>query len=345
MRKLQAVMMAAVLASVGVVQAASNKDNQKVWDDAMAVARTGPVDVPLLDQAVLHLPAGEVFVPQPQADKLLNSFGNPGTNPEMPGIVLPRDPKATWIMPVRFHKAGYIKDDEARTWDAQAMLRSLSQGTEEQNQERAKAGVPSLEVVGWSEPPRYESAQQRLVWALTSHVVGDKPEAPNNVNYNTYALGREGYFSMNMVTTEPELPRLKAVAQQQIAALEYNAGKRYADFDPKTDRVAGYGLVGMVVGAVDHRQSFIAQAVAFGRQYAAAILAALVVLAGVVLALRRRKPAPAAVAAASSTSPVAPVLENTVAEPAVAGSAPPVPPVDLDLGDGSTTPGAPHGAA
>ena len=197
-----------------------------MWDDVAQAAKQGPVDVPLSDEAVLHVPAGEVFVPQPQADRLLNLFGNPGSNPEMPGLILPRDPKANWFMPVRFHKAGYIKDDDAKTWNADDMLKSFKDGTEEQNKEREKAGEPGLEIVGWSETPRYDAAKQRLVWAMTSREIGAKPDAPLNVNYNTYALGRDGYFSMNMVTSLAELPALKPVAEQQLAALEYNAGKQ-----------------------------------------------------------------------------------------------------------------------
>ncbi len=338
MRKLIGVLAAAAIASfAGGAQAASGTESQKVWDAAMAAAKTGPVDVPLFDQAVLHLPAGEVFVPQPQADKLLNSIGNPGANPEMPGVILPRDPKATWIMAVRFHKAGYIKDDDASTWDVDAMLRSLRLGTEEQNKERAKLGEPTLEVVGWSEPPHYDATQQHLVWAITSTIIGDKPDPAPQVNYNTFALGRQGYFSMNMVTALSELPRLTPVAQQQLAALEYNAGKHYAEFDPKTDRVAGYGLVGLVVGAVDHKESFVAQAVAFVQEYAALIFAALVVLAGVVIALRRRRPEPAPAPVASlAVPPAAPGFVNTVAE------APAGPAVDLDLGEGPSAPAAPR---
>ena len=293
MRKLIGMVTGAALAGlVGAAQAAG-EDNQKIWDAAMAVAKAGPVDVPLADQAVLHLPAAEVFVPQPQADKLLNSFGNPGSDPEMLGLILPRDPRATWAMPVRFHKSGFIKDDDARTWDAAAMLRSLRVGTEEQNRDREKAGVPSLDVTGWSEPPQYDAGRQRLVWAMTASVIGAKPDAPQGVNYNTYALGREGYFSLVMLTALAELPALKPVADRQIAALEYNAGKRYADFDPKTDRVAGYGLVGLVVGAADHKDSAVARTLVFVRQYAGVIIAGLAVLAAVAIVLRRRRPAAA----------------------------------------------------
>lgn len=288
MRKLIGVLAATMASLAGGAQAAG-EDNQKVWDEAMAVAKAGPLDVPLAGQAVLHLPAAEVFVPQPQADKLLDSFGNPGSDPEMLGLILPRDPRATWAMPVRFHKSGFIKDDDARTWDATAMLRSLRMGTEDQNKDRRKAGMPALEVTGWSEPPQYDATRQQLAWAMTASVVGARPDAPQSVNYNTYALGREGYFGLNMLTALSELPALKPVADRQIAALEYDAGKRYADFDPKTDRVAGYGLVGLVVGAADHKESIVAQAVAFVRQYPAVIVAAFAVLAAVVLALRRRR--------------------------------------------------------
>ena len=292
MRKLIGVMTAAAMACLaGVAHAAAGEDNQKVWDEAMAVARVGPIDVPLADQAVLHLPAAEVFVPQPQADKLLASFGNPVADPEMLGVILPRDPRATWAMPVRFHKSGFIKDDDARTWDADAMLRSLRLGTEEQNKDREKAGIPGLAVTGWSEAPRYDATQQRLVWAMTASVVGARPDAPQNVNYNTFALGRQGYFSLVMLTALPDLPALEPVADRQIAALEYNSGKRYADFDPKTDRVAGYGLVGLVLGAADHKESAVAQAVEIVRQHAGPIIAALGVLAAIVtvMALRRRR--------------------------------------------------------
>ena len=334
MRKLIGVVAAAGLAGLaGCCHAAAGDDTQKVWDEAMAVAKAGPIDVPLADQAVLHLPAAEVYVPQPQADKLLASFGNPVADPEMLGVILPRDPRATWAMPVRFHKSGFIKDDDARTWDADAMLSSLRHGTEEQNKAREKAGMPGLEVTGWSQPPRYDAARQRLVWAMTASVAGAAPDAPQHVNYNTFALGRQGYFSLDMLAALADLPALVPVADRQIAALEYNSGKRYADFDPKVDRVAGYGLVGLVVGAADHKDSVVAQAVAFARRYAAPIIAALAVLGALVLATRRRTPA-------SKTPPSAEgAFAPTLAE---SPAGPPVPVVDLELGDTPALPPPPH---
>jgi uncharacterized membrane-anchored protein len=342
MRKMQGLTTAASVATVllGFVAAAnavpSEAEQRKVWDDVAAVARKGPVDVPLIDEAVLHVPEGEVFVPQPQADRLLNMFGNPGTNPEMPGLILPRDPKANWFMPVRFHKAGYIKDDDAKSWDADEMLKSFKDGTAEQNKEREKAGEPGMEIVGWSEPPRYDASKQRLVWAMTSRELGARPDAPLDVNYNTYALGRDGYFSLNMVTTLAELKDLKPVAEQQLAALDYNAGKHYADFDAKTDHVAEYGLAALVVGVAAHKLGFIALALAFLAKFAKVIFIAVAVAGGGMMRFFKRTPK----AVPAATAPATPGFVNTVAESPVGHAAP----VDVDVGDSAGTPPTRHGA-
>ena len=276
--------------AVGVAMAVPTQAEQaRLWDDVGRVAVKGPADVALLDQAVLHVPAGEIFVPQPQADQLLELFGNPGSNPDMPGLILPRDPKANWIMPVRFQAVGYIKDDDARTWSADEMLKSLETGTEEQNRARQKAGVPAMDVIGWSEAPRYDATTHRLAWALSSRVAGARDDAPPQVNFNTDALGRDGYFMMNLVATLPDLPALKPVAEQQLAALEFKPGKRYADFDAKTDRVAGYGLSSLIVGITQPRLGFIPAAQAFAAQSMKALVVAAVVLVAVLFVFVRRK--------------------------------------------------------
>jgi uncharacterized membrane-anchored protein len=330
-------MAAAWLGLAGAASAEPSQDEQRaVWDDVAQAAKKGPVDVPLVDEAVLHVPAGEVFVPQPQADKLLNLFGNPGSNPEMPGLILPRDPKSTWFMTVHFQKAGYIKDDDAKTWDADEMLKSFKDGTEEQNKEREKLGEPGMEIIGWSEAPRYDSARQRLVWAMTSREIGAKADAPQTVNYNTYALGRDGYFSMNLVTTLPELPALKPVAEQQLAALEFNAGRRYADFDAKSDHVAEYGLAALVVGVAAHKLGFIALAGAFLLKFAKVIFIGLALLGGSVTRFFKRKPKPVPAAAIPNAVAPQPAFVNTVADAPAASAA--------DLGDPAVPPKSPHGA-
>ena len=315
MRKLRGWMAAAaalvLLPLAGTAGAAPTESEQRqVWDDVGRAALKGPVDVPLLDEAVLHVPAGEVFVPQPQADALLNLFGNPGRNPDMPGLLLPRDPKASWYMPVRFHNTGYIRDDDVSTWNADEMLRFYRDGTEEQNKERARQGLPGLAVEGWSEPPRYDAARQRLVWAMTSREIGARPDAQRLVNYNAFALGRDGYVSMNLVAKVDDLPALRPLAEQQLAALEYNPGKRYADFNASTDRIAGFGVGALVVDVAAQKVGFAARALGYlahsGRLLMIGGVALVVLLAAIAVARVSRRRRPAA---------NAPVFANTVAEP------------------------------
>jgi uncharacterized membrane-anchored protein len=309
------------------VAAPTQAEQTRVWDDVGRAAIKGPADVPLLDEAVLHVPAGEIFVPQPQADRLLGLFGNPGNNPDMPGLILPRDPRATWFMPVRFQAVGYIKDDDARTWNADEMLQSLKAGTDEQNRDREKAGMPTMHVLGWSEPPRYDASTHRLAWALTSRAVGAKDGDPPLVNYDTYALGRDGYFTLNLVTTLADLPALKPVAEQQVAALDFDIGKRYADFDARTDRVAAYGLASLVVGTTQPGMGSAPAAHGSTRQLMTYLLPALALLLAAGLVFLRRRPRPEPAPPAPAPAPAG--FVNTVAD--VPG--PPASALDLDLGE------------
>ena len=64
---------------------------------------------------------------------------------------------------------------------------------------RAEAGR-EMEIVGWVERPLYDPATHRLVWSMESKDKGAPDTEERGVNYNTYALGREGYVSMNLVT-------------------------------------------------------------------------------------------------------------------------------------------------
>jgi uncharacterized membrane-anchored protein len=269
--------------------APNDEQRRQAVADAQAAAKTGPADIALADQAVLRLPVGHQFVPQPQATRLLNAMGNPGNDPRLQGLIFP-DGSEGWFMTVRYEAAGYVKDDDAREWNADELLKSYREGTEASNDERVKLGVPAIEIIGWAEKPAYDAATHRLVWAMSSRDKGAPADAPQGVNYNTYALGREGYFSLNLVTGLADLPQHKEAAHTMLAALAYNEGKRYADFDAKTDHVAAYGLAALVVGVAAKKLGLIALGVAFFAKFAKVILLGLALLgAGFVKLFGKRK--------------------------------------------------------
>lgn len=250
------ILFVAVLSSVGhaLAQAPKSVDPQieirAATQAAIDVAQAGPRDVALLDQAVLKLPRGYYFVPMPQAGRLLQAYGN-RTSDSLRGMVWgPGGPDSDWTGIVRYIKSGYIKDDDARDWNAAELLESLRSGTEENNKDRRARGLPEMEVLGWIEPPTYDARSHRLVWSLSSRNKGEPADAEKSVNYNTYALGREGYVSLNLITGANVIEQYKPVARELLASLEYNQGKRYEDFNPSTDRVAEFGLAALVGGAV-----------------------------------------------------------------------------------------------
>ena len=54
---------------------------------------------------------------------------------------------------IRYIKEGYIKDDDAKDWNADDLLKNITEGVEQANQDRVARGFPEMQVVGWVEPP------------------------------------------------------------------------------------------------------------------------------------------------------------------------------------------------
>ncbi|MFX1680048.1 DUF2167 domain-containing protein [Mitsuaria sp. CC2] len=289
LRALTFALFGAMFVATGPASAQSGENEfAKVLVAAQNDIVKGPQDVKLSSQAVLHLPEGKVYVPQPHAAKLMRAMGNPGDYSDLEGVVFPRG-DGDWFATLRFEKSGYIKDDDAKHWDSADMLKSFKEGTEASNDERKKMGGRALEITGWAQEPTYAADSHRLVWAMKSREVGAPANEPQGVNYNTYALGREGYMSLNLVTGLDELPKYKGDAQQLLGALEFNDGKRYADFNSSTDKVAEYGLAALVLGVGAKKLGLLAVIGAFFLKFAKIIILAVVGFGGAFMKLFGRK--------------------------------------------------------
>ena len=241
-------------------------EQEAAFKAARAVQKTGPADIALRDQAHLKLPAGYIWVPTPAAAQLMHSMGN-RTDDTFIGAIFPANDDADWMAVVKFVKEGYIKDDDAKDWNADDLLKSLKEGTEAANEERAKRGIPSIEVTGWAQKPQYDAASHRLVWSALSQRKGST-DGNQGVNYNTYALGREGYLSLNLITNAKDLDKYKPDASKLLGAIQYDDGKKYADFNSSTDKVAAYGLAALVAGAAVKKLGLFAIVAAFLAKFA-----------------------------------------------------------------------------
>jgi uncharacterized membrane-anchored protein len=228
---------------------------------AEAAMTKGPADIKLADQAVIKIPKGHTFIPPAEAGRLLKVMGNRAGDGLL-GLVMPLGSEE-WFVVARNIKAGYIKDDDARDWKADEMLASIKEGTEETNKERRSRGIREVDIIGWVQPPTYDAATHRLLWSLSSKEKGAKDTDNAGINYNTYALGRDGYISLNLVTSLKSIERDRPVAHNLLAALDFNDGKRYSDFNSSTDKVAEYGLAALVAGVAAKKLGLLAMAGVF----------------------------------------------------------------------------------
>jgi len=207
-------------------------------DDEPSRWQQGPASIDLGHEITLELTPAYGFLPKEFAAKALEANGS-FYNENLLGIVAGADHSVDWFAVIRFEDEGYVKDDEEI--DADELLEGMREGNEEANKERKTRGFNALKLEGWSDPPHYDKAKHHLVWAL---IVSD-PEG-KSVNYNTRILGRKGFISVNLVTDPEKLGAFKAHATALLTGTRFKQGARYEDFNSDTDKVAEYGLAGLV---------------------------------------------------------------------------------------------------
>jgi uncharacterized membrane-anchored protein len=200
----------------------------------------GPKAIDLGHGAKLDLPESHAFLAMPEAGKLMEKMGNL-YNEDLLGLVVSKNDADEYIVTLRYEESGYIKDDEEL--DGKELLESIQEGEEEYNEERKKLGFTAIHAAGWDEEPHYDKRKHELIWGL-------RIEASDggSINYNTRILGRNGFISLNLVTDKQHLAEYKPAGALLLSKTAFESGKRYADFNSSTDKVAEYGLTGLVLG-------------------------------------------------------------------------------------------------
>lgn len=270
-------------------QAAANKTEQEAaWAAADKVAQRGPKDIKLIDQGTLALPEGYVFIPKDEANRIRHAWGG-FADPELIGMVFSDKSNEEWYALIDFTKEGYIRDDDAKDWNADELLTTLKDGTESGNEDRIARGFPPLAVTGWIEVPQYDSGTHRLVWSAKV-VEKNNPADKGSANYKTFALGREGYVGLNLITSTATVEGDKTYARELLNSISYSPGKRYEDFNESTDHVAEYGLAALVAGVAAKKLGLIAIAGAFVLKFAKVFIIGFGVFGVALAKLFRRKP-------------------------------------------------------
>jgi len=200
----------------------------------------GPKPLDLGHGVKLDLPDGYAFLAQPDAGKLMEKMGNLH-NEDMLGLIVSKDENAEYIVTIDFEDSGHIKDDESL--DGKELLESIREGEEDYNEERKKLGFSAIHAAGWDEEPHYDKQKHQLIWGLNV-----ESSDGGSINYNTRILGRTGFVSLNLLTDKQHLAEYKPAGALLLSKTAFEPGKRYEDFNASTDKVAEYGLTGLVLG-------------------------------------------------------------------------------------------------
>lgn len=214
--------------------------------------QTGPIS--LLDgQATLNTSTNLRYLNAQEArNVIVNDWGNPPESAtDVQGLIVPVgqdiNSRGSWAVVVTEAQDGHVKDNDAAKINYDKLLNELRSGEAEDNAAREKAGYPTAHLVGWADTPRYDASTHKMYWAKDLEFKSPGEARPGHtLNYAVRVLGRDNVLELNAVAGLEQLPQVKQGMQSVLQQVSFNAGHRYEDFDASTDRVAEYGIAGLL---------------------------------------------------------------------------------------------------
>ena len=202
--------------------------------------------------ASIQVPEGFKYLGPEDSERVLTDiWGNPPSDGENKswGMLFPTNGSpladSSFAINITYAPEGYIKDDDAKDLDYDDLLKTMKSDISEANQYRIEAGYEPIELVGWASAPFYDSQTKKLHWAKELKF-GEA--TVNTLNYNIRILGRKGYLELNAISDINNLNQVKSNINPILESVNFNDGNRYADFNPKMDKVAAYGIGGLIAG-------------------------------------------------------------------------------------------------
>jgi uncharacterized membrane-anchored protein len=201
--------------------------------------------------ATVTLPEKFRYLTPDDADIVIHKlWGNPPGAKTL-GMIVPAEQSVlsqnSWAVVITYDDDGYVKDSDAGKIDYAQLLKEMQESAREGNKEREKKGYPSIELVGWATPPHYDQETHKMYWAKE---IRFSDSQHTTLNYNIRVLGRSGVLVLNAVAPMANLPEIEEQVPALVKMADFNSGKRYADFNGNTDKVATYGLAALVAGGI-----------------------------------------------------------------------------------------------
>ncbi len=216
--------------------------------------------------ATLKVPKGMKFLDAKQSHRVLEDlWGNPPQ--ETLGLLFnekenPVSLNLTYAIEIQYEEEGYVSDKEASEIDYDEMLENMQKSANDNNKERIKQGYQPIELVGWAEPPYYDHTAKKLYWAKEMKFGDDET---NTLNYNIRILGRKGYLMLNAIGEMNVLDKFNKDKDKILTSVNFNEGHKYSNFNSNTDKIAAYGIGGLIAGKVLAKAGFFAVILKFGK--------------------------------------------------------------------------------
>jgi uncharacterized membrane-anchored protein len=225
---------------------------------AAAEARLSAIEQGLHPQkGTVRIPAAHVslalgdayyFLPADQAKRVLTEgWGNPPDQvADVLGMVFPEGKSfrdETWGAVIEYQDTGHVSDKDAANQDYDSVLADMKSSEEEANKTAKEQGYSGSHLIGWAQAPTYDASTKTLIWARDIEFDGAKGET---LNYDLRTLGRTGVLSLNMIDSMDNLSSVRSAATGLGTTIKFDSGAAYADFNPSTDKLADYGLAGLV---------------------------------------------------------------------------------------------------
>jgi uncharacterized membrane-anchored protein len=164
---------------------------------------------------------------------------------DLEGLIFTMEgPLADSVVSIAFDPAGYIVlDDWDEAIDSDDLMAQLHDNTRAANVQRP-GGDDGMVIDGWAQEPELDRARQTVTWA----VQGQDSNGAAFVSALALKLGRRGAAVIEWFGAPEQFESAAVVLGPTLEAFSYQAGSRYADFDPAVDAAAGTGI-----GALAHR--------------------------------------------------------------------------------------------
>ncbi len=201
--------------------------------------------------ASINVDNGFRFLGADDARKVLHEIWNNPDDPSTLGLLFPKDSGPLdpngYAITVAYEDGGYVKDTDADKINYDELLKTMKQDVHDANDERVKQGYDTMELVGWAQPPHYDKDTHKLYWAK-QFKVGNEAGPGDVLNYDLRILGRRGTLVLTVLGDMNSLPQINNDVPGILSMVDFKPGNTYAEFDPKIDKVAEYGLAGLIAG-------------------------------------------------------------------------------------------------